>query len=146
MGRAASARRCSNALMRLAVLGILLLSGCDRPPPLAERESPTATVLQEVESIGGPTPSASASACPPAIKPPGNVTTQRVKVRSYTADRSSVRFFLEPKGNGKAPFEVIAGSQNLSNLLLAALDAQREVEVAVKQDSCVPEVVFVRSP
>lgn len=74
------------------------------------------------------------------------MTTQRVKVRSYTADRSSVRFFLEPKGAGKAPFEVIAGSQNLSNLLLSALDAQREVEVAVKQDGCVPEVVFVRSP
>jgi hypothetical protein len=130
--------------MRLVVLGLVLLSGCDGQLPLAERESSQAG--PEVETVGAPTPSASASSCPTAIKPPGNVATQRVKVRSYTADRSSVRFFLEPKGAGKAPFEVIAGSQNLSNLLLSALDAQREVEVAVKQDSCVPEVVFVRSP
>lgn len=134
---------CSNADMRVVFLGLVLLIGCDSQRPLAERE---ATPPAELETIGAPTPSASASTCPAAIKPPGNVTTQRVKVRSYTADRSSVRFFLEPKGNGKAPFEVIAGSQNLSNLLLSALDAQREVEVAVKQDGCVPEVVFVRSP
>jgi hypothetical protein len=130
--------------MRVVLLGLVVsLVGCEvGSPPLAERESRPAAP----ELAGAPTPSASASSCPAAIKPPGNVTTQRVKVRSYTADRSSVRFFLEPKGAGKAPFEVIAGSQNLSNLLLSALDAQREVEVAVRQDSCVPEVVFVRSP
>lgn len=133
--------------MRCVFLGLAFtLAACDAGSSEALREAPVQAATTDAVTIGGPTPSASASSCPPAIKPPGNVTTQRVKVRSYTADRSSVRFFLEPKGNGKAPFEVIAGSQNLSNLLLSALDAQREVEVAVKQDSCVPEVVFVRSP
>ncbi|MBL8739899.1 MAG: hypothetical protein JNK04_02360 [Myxococcales bacterium] len=128
--------------MRHALLAlVLVVAGCDAGShALAEREAPVE------QAPAAPSLSASATACPSAIKPPGNVATQRVKVRSYTADRSSVRFFLEPKGAGKAPFEVIAGSQNLSNLLLSALDAQREVEVAVKQDSCVPEVVFVRSP
>jgi len=128
--------------MRRLVSGlvVLLSIGCDASStPLAEREA-----LADAQAPGGP--SSIASACGSAVKPAANLGTMRVKARGYTADHYSVRFFLEPKGAGKAPFEVVAGSQNLSNLLISAFDAQREVEVAVKPGACVPEVVFIRSP
>lgn len=132
-------------------LALALVACSTEPAPLALRERDGQPAFEQLApTVGGPKPTASATstalACVAAVKPPAGLGTMRVKVRSYTADRSNVRFFLEPRGAGKAPFEAESNSGGLSLLLVNAFESQRELEVALEAGTCVPEVVFVRTP
>ncbi len=88
----------------------------------------------------------SAAPCTSAVTPPPKLGTTKVKVRGYTASVDGVRFFLEPKGAGKAPFEVEAASLPMQSLLVSAFESKSEIEVAVDPSGCVPRVMFLRAP
>jgi hypothetical protein len=128
---------------RPCILLLLALAACSTIPEGTFKADPEGR--QVARPAGSePVPADTAVCDGGPVKPPAGAQTGRYKVRGYTADRSQLRFFLEPRSGGQGTIEVEAESELIANLLLRNDGAQIEVGLR-EREGCVAQVVFLRS-